>query len=234
MKQNEEKLKKVKKKKKHKVFSIKHFPYDFVIATGVIPMALYLRPKVYRLSKEKVKGAAIIMSNHVGLIDIVHLHFAFAGRRMWSLAMKELFETKVKNIFFRMSKCIPVDRENVTIDMYHDIADVLDSGKLLAIFPEGHINFDETPEVKHFKGGVALFAIMNKVPVIPVFIVKRNKWYHRQKIVVGAPVHIEEICGGTPSLKDVDRVSEYLHEKEQELAAYYEEHYAKKGKKQND
>ncbi|MBQ3589040.1 MAG: 1-acyl-sn-glycerol-3-phosphate acyltransferase [Clostridia bacterium] len=197
-------------------------------------MWLYLRPKIYRMGKEKLKGAGIVMSNHVGLIDIVHLHFCFAGRRMWSLAMKELFETKIKNLFFRMAKCIPVDRENVTIDMYHDVADVLDSGKLLIIFPEGHINFDEKPDVKNFKGGVALFAIMNKVPVVPVYIVKRQKWYHRQKIVLGEPIHLEKVCGGTPSIRDVDKVSIYLHEKEEELARYYNEKCLKKKRKDND
>ena len=232
MKQNEEKVKKA--KKKHKILSFKHFPYDFIILTGALPMWLYLRPKIYKMGKEKVKGAAIVMSNHVGLLDIVHLHFCFAGRRMWSLAMKELFETKVRNAFFRMSKCIPVDRENVTIDMYHDVADVLASGKLLAIFPEGHINFDEKPDVKNFKGGVALFAIMNKVPVIPVYIVKRQKWYHRQKIVLGEPIYLEQICNGTPSIRDVDKVSVYLHEKEEELAKFYDEKCQKKKRKGND
>ena len=133
-----------------------------------------------------------------------------------------------------MAKCIPVDRENVTIDMYHDVADVLDSGKLLIIFPEGHINFDEKPDVKNFKGGVALFAIMNKVPVVPVYIVKRQKWYHRQKIVLGEPIHLEKVCGGTPSIRDVDKVSIYLHEKEEELARYYNEKCLKKKRKDND
>lgn len=210
--------------------SFKNFPYDFIIITGALPMWLYLRPKIYRMSKEKIKGAAIVMANHVGLLDIVYLHFCFAGRRMWSLAMKELFDTKAKNAFFKMAKCIPVDRENVTIDMYHDVADVLNSEKLLVIFPEGRINFEKEPDVRKFKGGVALFAIMNKVPVVPVYIVKRQKWYHRQKMVVGEPIHLETICDGTPSIRDVDKVSAYLHEKEEELARFYNEK-CKKNKK---
>ena len=117
--------------------------------------------------------------------------------------------------------------------MYHNIADVLGSDKLLAIFPEGHINFDEKPEVKNFKGGVALFAIMNKVPVVPIYIVKRKKWYQRQRIVLGEPIHLESICDGIPSIRDVDKVSEYLHQKEEELAKYYYEN-CQKTKKENN
>ena len=67
MKQNEEKIKK--QQKKHKVVSFKNFPYDFIIITGALPMWLYLRPKIYRMSKEKIKGAAIVMANHVGLLE---------------------------------------------------------------------------------------------------------------------------------------------------------------------
>lgn len=231
MKQNEEKIRnEKKKKKKYKVISPRYIPYDFIIVTGAIPMWLFLRPKIYRVGKKKVKGGGIVMSNHVGLLDVVYLHFCFAGRRMWTLAMKELFDTKAKSTFFKMGNCIPVDRENVSIDMYHKIADVLDSDKLLAIFPEGHINFDKDPEVQSFKSGVALFAIMNKVPVIPVYIVKRQKWYHRQKMVVGEPIHLETICDGAPSIRDVDKVSAYLHQKEEELAIYYHEKCEKKKK----
>jgi 1-acyl-sn-glycerol-3-phosphate acyltransferase len=148
--------------------------------------------------------------------------------------MKELFETRAKRLFFTASNCIPVDRENVTIDMYHNVADVLSSGKILAMFPEGKINFDEQAEVKKFKGGAALFAIMNKVPVVPVYIVKRTKWYQRQKMVVGEPIYLEEICDGTPSLMDVEKVSEYLHSKEDELVAFYEEKCSKKKKEKKD
>lgn len=230
MKQKEEKSKKA-KKKKYRTLSLRQLPYDFILVTGALPMWFVLRPKIYRLSKEKVKGGGIVMSNHVGLCDIVSLHFAFAGRRLWSLATKELFDTKLKNAFFKTVNCIKVDRDNVTIDMYHDVADVLSSDKLLIIFPEGHINSEENPHVENFKGGVALFSIMNKTPVIPVYLVKRTKWYQRQKIVIGEPIYLEQICEGTPSLKDVNRVSEYLHSKEEELARYYEENILKKGEK---
>ena len=224
-------IKKEKKKKKHKVLSFRQIPYDFIIITGVVPMWIFLRPKIYRVGKKKAKGGAIVMSNHVGLLDIINLHFCFVGRRIWTLAMKELFDTKAKKNFFKLVNCIPVDRENVTIDMYHTIADVLDSEKLLAIFPEGHINFDNDPEVKKFKGGIALFAIMNKVPIVPVYIVKRHKWYQRQRIVVGEPIYLENICDGTPTLRDVDKVSQYLYDKEKELADYYFEKCLKKKEK---
>ena len=234
MKQKKEN--KQKRKKKYPIFSFQYLLFDFVKITGAIPTLIYFRPKIYRYGKkEKVKGA-IMMSNHVGFLDPVVLLVCAGIRRIWSLAASDLFVKKSRAWFFKACNCIPVDRENVTIDMYHQIADVLSSNKLLAMFPEGKINVDNEAETKKFKGGIALFAIMNKVPVIPVYIVKKNKWYERQRAVIGEPIHLDEVCGGTPTLRDVDKVSEYLYNKEEELAAYYREKRQKKNKekKNND
>lgn len=227
MKQKEKKNKA--KRKKYKIFSIKYLFYDFVKWTGAIPMALFFRMKKIRMGKkQKVKGGAIMMSNHIGLLDPIVLHFVYPLRRLWSLAMQELFDMRFWKHFFKGVNCIPVNRENVTIDMYHSVSDVLSSGKLLAMFPEGKINFEDDAEVKKFKGGVALFAIMNKVPIIPTYIVKKTKKLERQKIVIGEPIYLESICDGVPTLRDVERVSEYLHQKEEELVSYYNDNYLRK------
>ena len=42
-----------KSKKKDNIFSPKYFVYDFIRFTGAIPMALYLRPKIYHVGDKK-------------------------------------------------------------------------------------------------------------------------------------------------------------------------------------
>ncbi len=229
MKQTEKKS-----KKRRKGYSFWTFCYDFIRFTGVIPMWIFFRLKIIRIGKRRKFKGAIMMANHVGLLDPIVLQFAFVPRRLWSLAMNELFSTPLKRFFFRCGLCIPVDRENVTIDMYHNISDVLGAGKILAMFPEGRINFDEKAEVKKFKGGVALFAILNRVPIIPAYIVKKTKWYQRQRLVIGEPIYLDEAFGTMPALNDIEKVSEYLHEKEEELASIYEEKYSKTKKEKEN
>ena len=107
--------------------------------------------------------------------------------------------------------------------MYHGISDVLKAGKLLLIFPEGTINASDDAEFMKFKGGVALFAILNKVPVVPIYIVKREKWYQRQRLVIGEPVYLDEALGRVPTPADIEKVSELLQAKEEELALNYKE-----------
>ena len=228
MKSNEKR----KKRKKFRVNTPWILLYEFIRFTGAIPMAIFMRPKIIRLSKskQKIKGA-IIMANHATFLDPIMLQYTHIPRRVWSLATKELFSNPLKKFIFKGFLCIPVDRENMNIDTYKSVSSVLQAGKLLAMFPEGRINDEDDAEVKKFKGGVALFAIMNKAPIIPVYIVKKTKWHQRQKIIIGEPVFLENICNGTPSIKDMEYVSEYLHNKEEELANYYETNYAKKERK---
>lgn len=60
-------------------------------------------------------------------------------------------------------------------------------------------------------------------PVVPMYIVRREKWYRPQEILIGNPVDIRSMVGVIPSMEDITRASEYLREKEVELKTYYEE-----------
>lgn len=212
-----------KNKKRFKSYTFWTFCHDFIKFTGAIPAWIFFRPKIIRMGKKGKLDAAILMANHVGFFDPIILQFVFPLRRKWSLATKDFFNNALNRAFFKSFLCIPVDKKNVTIDMYHGISDVLKAGKLLLIFPEGTINASDDAEFMKFKGGVALFAILNKVPVVPIYIVKREKWYQRQRLVIGEPVYLDEALGRVPTPADIEKVSELLQAKEEELASNYKE-----------
>lgn len=212
-----------KNKKRFKSYTFWTFCYDFIKFTGAIPTWIFFRPKIIRMGKKGKLNSAILMANHVGFFDPIILQFVFPLRRKWSLATKDFFNNALNRAFFKSFLCIPVDKKNVTIDMYHGISDVLKAGKLLLIFPEGTINALDDAEFMKFKGGVALFAILNKVPVVPIYIVKREKWYQRQHLVIGEPVYLDEALGRVPTPADIEKVSELLQAKEEELASNYKE-----------
>ena len=212
-----------KNKKRFKSYTFWTFCYDFIKFTGAIPTWIFFRPKIIRMGKKGKLDSAILMANHVGFFDPIILQFVFPLRRKWSLATKDFFNNALNRAFFKSFLCIPVDKKNVTIDMYHGISDVLKAGKLLLIFPEGTINASDDAEFMKFKGGVALFAILNKVPVVPIYIVKREKWYQRQHLVIGEPVYLDEALGRVPTPADIEKVSELLQAKEEELASNYKE-----------
>ncbi len=219
-----------KQKAKDNIFSFKYFLYDFIRFTGVVPMWLWLRPKTYYIGdKKKIKKikSTLIMSNHTGLLDCILIHFAFIHRRIWFLALQELFNTKMKNWFFKKVNCIGINRENMNISSYNNMVEYLKKDKAVCIFPEGQIESSKN-EIQSFKLGITFISIMNKTPIIPVYIDRRKSFWHREKIVIGEPIYLHEYCSNIPTMPEIEKAGEILFEKEQELKQRYENNFRRK------
>ena len=192
--------------------------YDFVKITAAIPGLLWFRPKriyVNEAAKQKIKGGALLISNHSSNIDPIILMFAIYYRRHHFIATKELFDTKFKRFLFENFHCIEIDRENFGMSIFRDIIDCLKSDRLVSMFPEGHVTKNE--EVQKFKSGMVLMSVSAKKPIIPVYVKVRKSLWHRQYVIIGEPIHPAEMLQKMPSLSDMDRVAELLREKEKEL-----------------
>ena len=195
-----------------------YFFYDFVKITAAIPGMLWFRTKriyVNENAKKKIKGGALLISNHSTKIDPIILMFAVYYRRHHFIATKEVFDTKFKRFLFENFHCIEIDRDNFGMNILKNIIDLLKNGKLVAIFPEGHIT--EDGEVQKFKSGMILMSVMSKKPIVPVYIKKRKGIWKRQCVVFGEPINPVEELGNMPSLSDMDRFADVLREKEMEL-----------------
>ena len=192
--------------------------YDFVKVTAAIPGLLWFRPKrvyVSDAAKKKIKGGALLVSNHSGDIDPIILMFAIWYRRHHFIATTDLFNTKLKRFMFERFHCIEIDKENVSVKAFRDIVECMQKDKLVAIFPEGYLTRNE--EIQKFKSGAVLMAVTAKKPIVPVYIKKRKSLFNRQCVVIGEPINPIEMCGKMPSLSDMDKISELLREKEKEL-----------------
>ena len=209
------------KKKRDKIGS--NFVYDFVKITGSIPALLLLRPKIhYPEGRVKLSGAAMISSNHHTIIDPIIIMITYPFRRLCFLATKDLYRTKIMSFLLNAWRCIQVDKENFSLASFHQVVDRLNSGGVVVIFPEGQVTASGASSILTFKSGVILMAHKSGAPVIPMYIPHREKWYHRQQVIIGAPVDIREMVGAVPNMDDITRASEYLRNKEVELKSYYD------------
>jgi 1-acyl-sn-glycerol-3-phosphate acyltransferase len=98
---------------------------------------------------------------------------------------------------------------------------VLKNEKAVVIFPESSVNQEDG--VKSYKSGFVLMSLMSKKPILPVCIIKRKRWYHRLKIVIGEPIDASSMCSAIPTVEEMDRVSELINQKEQEMLLTYKE-----------
>lgn len=219
-----------KQKKKNNIFSFKYFVYDFVKFTGAIPMWLWLRPKVYYMGdKKQIKKqkAMLIMSNHTGMLDGIIIHFAFVFRRLWFLALDNMFKKKFQKWFFTNLNCIEINRENMNTSSYNNVVNYLKKDKAVCIFPEGQIESTKD-QLQKFKLGITFISIINKTPIVPVYLDRRKSFWHREKLIVGEPIYLHEYCSPIPTMPEIERAGEILYEKEQELKKYYEENFRRK------
>lgn len=206
---------------KGKIFQKKYLAYDFVKITACLPGLLLWRPKrlyVSEQAKQKVKGRAMVVSNHLSHIDPVYLHLVFWYRRLHILAMKELFVGK-NDRFFRAMQCIPVDRQRFSLDSFRQVCDNLNEEQMVCIFPEGSINHGEG--VNAFKSGAVLMALKGSAPIVPVYMAKKKHLFSRLISVVGEPVDIQAMCGPMPDIGEIEKISELLRQKEAELMKFY-------------
>lgn len=195
-----------------------YFFYDFARVTGVTALWMFYRMKKIYVSpeaKKRIKGGAILVSNHLGFTDPVILMLGVWYRRHHFVATKELFDTPLKRFVFEHFHCIEIDRENVGLDTFRDITDLLKNDRLVSVFPEGHITEGNT--IEHFKSGVVLMSVSSKKPIIPVYIKRRKSIWQRQCLIFGEPVDPVAMLNKVPSMSDMDKIAKYLREKEGQL-----------------
>lgn len=120
-------------------------------------------------------AGALIVANHRSPIDPMMVwtnnHFR-AGRRnirvVGFLTAREYCEIPGLRWLLRTMGCIPVDRNGQDMGPIREAIRRLKNGRLVGIFPEGGLNYDE--DLRQPNSGVAFLALKAKVPVYPVFI----------------------------------------------------------------
>lgn len=205
--------------KRAKLFSLKYFLMDVVRVTGALPGLIWLRPKISYASeqaKKRVRGGALLISNHTGFLDPVYTMLILWYRRQYFVCHQVFAETAAGS-FFRYAGClIPIDAENFNMDSFRAITGSLTGGRLVTLFPEGHVN-DGSGDMREFKSGMVLIAMQSRRPIVPVYIKARGHWYSRLKAVVGEPVDVAEMCGGGAAFKKIREATEMLQEREEQL-----------------
>ncbi|MFF2244118.1 lysophospholipid acyltransferase family protein [Arthrobacter sp. NPDC058130] len=142
-------------------------------------LKLLFRPWVKGLDNVPAQGAAILASNHLSFSDSIFMP-VMVPRPVVFLAKSEYFTgTGIKGrltaAFFRLTNQLPMDRSGgaASAQSLNAGMDVLKSGSLLGIYPEG----TRSPDARLYRGkvGVARLALQARVPVIPVAMIGTDK-----------------------------------------------------------
>ncbi len=111
------------------------------------------------------KGPAIVMINHIALIDPVVVLGALP-RNVVPLAKIEVYRYPVIGIFPKLWEVIPVRRQEFDRRAIHQALSVLKAGECILMAPEG----TRSPSLQQGKEGVAYLGVKSGAPIIPVAI----------------------------------------------------------------
>ncbi len=139
------------------------------------------------------EGAAIAAGNHISLADPVFLYFS-QKRQLRYMAKGELFKNKFLGWVCGNYGAFPVERGTGDTESLNTAEQLLQDGKVMAIFPEGTRSKDG--RVGRGKAGVMHIAFRSGVPIYPFAVYARKgalKIGSRYTIAFGEPVTAAEL-----------------------------------------
>ncbi len=205
---------------------VKISPWLYNIIRAILGGLLFLFTDWHVRGRENVprEGAMVVVANHLNLADPPLLAYAL-GRKAVFMAKEELYRNPLLSYVIRRIGSFPVRRGKLSREVLRQAGDVLGSGLMLAVFPEG--GRSRNGQLQAAFSGAALIALHNCVPVLPVGIsgtekIKGLGWLLRRPCLtvnIGRPFSLpsvdgkmtkEELAGLTDEI--MGRIAELLPE----------------------
>lgn len=205
----------------------------FVKITAWPVQKICFRTKIYyedrTVQSRKIKGPAIIISNHTAVFDYAVWMFVFFGRTLRFQMAEILFKKKFLGIFLRMLGGIYVNRNAHDFGFIAKSEDILKKNGVVGIFPEARIPLPNEERPLEFKPSAAYLTMLAGVPVIPV--VTDGSYFNKKhaNVIIGKPVDVYEIIDENISEKEnIEKVNEALRNRIIELELLLNERKAER------
>ena len=176
----------------------------------IIPPFFLAKPFRYFGEKKVPEGACIFISNHYAMLDPVYVA-ALTWDGIHFIAKKELFKNPFMNFFVTRAKVIGVNRDGNDARGLLDCFKCLKNGEKICIFPEGTRNKTEE-EMLPFHSGASVMAIKCKVPIVPVVIYDKPKFFRCTHVIVGEPIDLSKYYNQKPSDEELIAIDESLRQ----------------------
>ena len=150
-----------------------------------------------------------MICNHTCGIDHVLLQAA-SDRILGFMVAHEYYDYPLLNPWCRLVNCIPVNRDGRDFTATRAALWALKEGRVLPIFPEGHIVPESGRRIDEMKPGTAYLALHSGVPVIPAYlcgtpetadIVKSLVTPSHARVVFGDPIDLSDVPADRPADK---------------------------------
>lgn len=168
------------------------------------------------VGREKLpEGGVLICGNHTTLGDPLYVLCCIGFRPQCRvMAKQELMKIPVLGFILKKAGIIGVNRGKSDVAAIKECMRVLKNGEKLLMFPEGtRVKEGETGEGHT---GAALLATRTGVPILPIYIQPKKRWFCKTTVIFGTPYQ-PEYEGRKPNAEDYQRITDDLMRRIHEL-----------------
>ena len=203
------------------------FVTGFVKVTGLPVQYFYFRKKIYYEDKKhtsrKIKGGALIVSNHTSVYDYPLIMYTFFGRVIHTLVAEVIYKkSSFMNKFMNDLGAIRVDRDTYNFNFMYKMIEILNDNKVGLVFPESRLptENDEPGKLLEFKPSYVYLALQCGVPIIPVYTngvyghKARKAKKDRARIIIGKKFYINDLYDSSKTEKEnIEFINDYIKNK---------------------
>ena len=181
-----------------------------------------------KVQGRRIKGSAIVISNHTSVYDYAVLLFVFFTRTLRYQMAEVLFEKRPLGYFLKGLGGIRIDRNNYDFSFLARSEAILRNGGVVGIFPESRLARPGEERPLPFKPSAAYLALSTNVPVIPVYVSGRYFHVNRAAVLIGKPMHVYDLVKRDMSEKErIEAVNTAMRNKIIALEKEYHERIGK-------
>ena len=167
--------------------------YNFARNVCSVFLKIYFKLHVKGADNVPPSGEGIILvSNHQSNLDPVILGLGVKNRKLFFMAKQELFKVPILSPIIKKLGAFPVNRGSKDLDAIKKAEEIVNSGRILAMFPEG--GRSKTGKLLRPKVGATKIAISTGKNLLPCSICYSSKRFRSNVYVeYGKPVSVEKI-----------------------------------------
>lgn len=199
----------------------------YVKITGLIPFLLIYKPKIFyeegNRRTNRVKGGALIVSNHYLFMDYPMTMFHWLFRRTHCVMLEYVFGF---SRFLRFcTECIggiSAERDTKGMRFMDESVRCIKKGRLVQIYPEAQNTTDG--KIHDFKPSYVLIALRSEAPIIPFILDGNYGVFKRAHAIVGRPINLSDYCSSPdPTREEIESLNCFVRERALELKKLLDE-----------
>ena len=192
----------------------------FAIIQGFWLYWLFFKRKTYyedgnrKKRSRRFKGAKLIISNHVSVLDYILNMYVVLPRKLWVVASEHAYRNKLQGFGMKFFGGIPCDRRIRSMRFVEQSVKVLKRGGVVQIFPEGMERYDGL--VGPFYPSYLVIAHRGGAPIIPIVTDGRYGFCKRTHILIGNEINVKDYIkteGPIIPREELAAANEAIHEK---------------------